>query len=207
MPDSLQQFYNGLQTVPKLISDLALGVAEAQRRLDHDYMENLAEFIRLVNSLQGSGSTPMAATADQFLSLFRAMAPSRYQFTETVVEVRADLQMSSMSEFSGGVDFGLKAAIFAIAINASYTKRTAYDTTASAVIRSTLNAVPAEPGMLDKLLPRAGDPPRAATPQTQRYKDLAEAFKALMQLAPQGPGSTPGGSLPAGTLPSGTLPR
>jgi hypothetical protein len=203
MPDSpqLNDFYNGLQTVPKLISDLALGIAEAQRRLDGDYLDNLAEFFRLVSTLQGAGSMPVAATADQFLSLFRAMAPSRYQFTETVVEVHADLQMSSLSELKIGGNVGIKAGVFALAVNASYTKRTAYDARASAVIRCTLNAVPAEPGMLDKLLPRAGDPPHAELPQTQRYKDLAEAFKTLLQLTPATPGSTPSGSLP------GSIPR
>lgn len=199
--NNLSEFYNGLQTVPKLISDLALGIAEAQRRLDHDYLENLAEFFRLVSSLQGAGSVPLAASADQFLGLFRAMAPSRYQFTETVVEVRADLQMSSLSELKLGAEVGIKAAVFAVTVNASYTKRSAYDSSASALIRTTLNAVPAEPGMLDKLLPRAGDPPHAIAPQTQRYKDLAEAFKTLMQLAPASPGSIPSGTLPAGTLP------
>jgi hypothetical protein len=204
--NDLDNFYNSLQTVPKLISDLALGIAEAQRRMDHDYLENLAEFFRLVSSLQGSGSTPAASSADQFLALFRAMAPSRYQFTETVVEVRADLQMSSMSETSVGVNVGIKAAVFAVAVNASYTKRNAYDSTASAVIRTTLHAVPAEPGMLDKLLPRAGDPPKATGPQTQRYKDLAEAFKTLMQIAPANAGSLPAGSLPPGSIP-GSVPR
>src|SRR5215510_715488 len=100
----MDKFYNELQTVPKLISDLALGVAEAQRRLDASYLENLAEFMRVVSkTLTPAPGSPSGATgmsADQLQALFRSMAPSRYQFTETVVEVRAQLPMGSQSAFS-----------------------------------------------------------------------------------------------------------
>ena len=34
----IDQFYSQLQTLPRLISDLALSVAEAQRRMDLNYM-------------------------------------------------------------------------------------------------------------------------------------------------------------------------
>jgi hypothetical protein len=112
------------------------------------------------------------------------MAPSRYQFTETMVEVRADLQMGSMSEFNVGVNAGVKGAVFAVAVNASYARRSAYDARAAALIRTVLNAIPAEPGMLDKLLPRAGEVLHATEPKSERYKELAEAFKEVVSLAP-----------------------
>ena len=51
MADSIDQFYNSLQTVPKLIRDLALGVAEAQRSLDQDYLTNLTEFTKVIRSV------------------------------------------------------------------------------------------------------------------------------------------------------------
>jgi hypothetical protein len=186
----MQDFYNNLQTVPKLVSDLALSIAEAQRRLDHDYLQNLAEFVRVIASVGQLGS-PGGIDVDRFLTLFRAMAPSRYQFTETTLEVRADLQMGSMSDFSGGVNLGIKTPVFALAINASYSKRSAYDAHASALIRTVLNAVPADPGVMDKLLPRAGEVPHAPAPITGRYAELAKAFRELLDLAPAGLPTSP----------------
>jgi hypothetical protein len=178
----MEMFYDNLQTVPKLISDLALSVAEAQRRLDQEYMENLAEFLRLVASLESA--SPPERAARQLVGLFRAMAPSRYQFTETAVEVRADLQMGSMSEFHINGGATVRGAVFAVAVNAAYARRSAYDTSASALIRTVLNAVAADPGTLDKLLTRAGETPHAEGPVTPRYQELADAFRAVLALAP-----------------------
>jgi hypothetical protein len=182
-------FYNDLQTVPKLVSDLALSIAEAQRRLDHDYLENLAEFVRVMASV-GPMLSPDAGNSTRFLDLFKQMAPSRYQFTETVLEVRADLQMGKMEEFGVKAELGIKASVFALAINASYTKRSAYDSHASALIRTTLNAVTAD-GIMDKLLPRAGEVPHAPAPITGRYAELAKALRELLQIAPGGAPTSP----------------
>ena len=104
----LDKFYAGLQTVPRLISDLALSVAEAQRRLDVDYCRALADFFMLVSSFyvrKDGGSVP---PPDQLVSLFHALGPSRYQFTETVLEVRADMQIATSSQMSAGITVGLE---------------------------------------------------------------------------------------------------
>jgi hypothetical protein len=190
MPNNeMAAFYNDLQTVPKLVSDLALSIAEAQRRLDHDYIENLTEFSKVIGSVtQFAASDP--ANAGRFTELFRQMAPSRYQFTETVLEVRADIQMSRFEELSGGVNLGIKA------INASYTKRSAYDARSSALIRTTLNAITSD-SIMDKLLPRAGEVPHPAMPETKRYAELAEALKALLPARTEG-GAAAGGGATAG---------
>ena len=71
------------------------------------------------------------------------------------------------------------SSVFALAINASYTKRSAYDARSSALIRTTLNAITSD-GLMDKLLPRAGEVPHAAMPETKRYAELADALKALV---------------------------
>src|SRR5829696_9291228 len=90
----VDEFYQKLSTLPRLISDLALSIAEAQRRLDENYLKELRDFTDIILPLLQDGT----GKADQYLALFKAIAPSRYQFTETVVEVRADLQMTSMTE-------------------------------------------------------------------------------------------------------------
>jgi hypothetical protein len=193
-PD-LAKFYNDLQTVPKLVSDLALSIAEAQRRLDHDYLENLAEFVKVIATVgplvnQGDVTSPDTAKSDGFMTLFKRLAPSRYQFTETVLEVKADIQMAGATEFGGAVNVGIKASVFALAINASYTKRSAYDAHSSAIIRTTLNAI-TDDTIMDKLLPRAGEVPHATERISGRYAELAEAFTALLKLAPGGAQTSP----------------
>jgi hypothetical protein len=181
----IDKFYNSLQTLPRLISDLALSIAEAQRRMDQNYMQDLAAFADIVLPLLQDGT----GKADQFLALFRAIAPSRYQFTETVVEVRADLQMTNATETSIEGSVGIKTPVYAIAINASYTKRSAYDYQAAALIRTQLNAIPSNPDLLDKLL----DPGSisATMPDSARYKVFADIFKDFPRRLLSPPSSPP----------------
>jgi hypothetical protein len=168
--DNIDKFYNTLSTLPKLIGDLGIDIAEAQRRLDQNYLDELAAFTKMVRE------TFDHITVEQYLALFKAMAPSRYQFTETAIEVRADLQTASSSELNIGVEVGIKTAVFSLTANVSYLKRTASDYQAAAVIRSVLNAVPADPGLLEKLLARGvGSPPEAQL-TNPRYQALADAF-------------------------------
>jgi hypothetical protein len=170
---AIDTFYSELQTLPKLIGDLALSVAEAQRRLDQDYLESLTAFAKVVSDLVGHEGGD--AAANRFISLFKAMAPSRYQFTETVVEVRADLQMTTASEFSGSAGIGITVP-FAVSVNASYTKRNAYDYQASALVRTTLNAIPSSEAVMTALLPRAGEVIHADLPNANRYGALGAAL-------------------------------
>jgi hypothetical protein len=181
----IDAFYNSLQTLPRLISDLALSIAEAQRRMDQNYLKDLAAFSAVVLPLLQDGT----GKADQFLNLFKAMAPSRYQFTETVVEVRADLQMTNASEVSVEGKVGITTPVFAVAVNASYTKRSAYDYQAAAVIRTQLNAIPANPDLLDKLLD-AGSV-SVNMPDAGRYKVFAEIFSTFPKRLLSPPSSPP----------------
>jgi hypothetical protein len=177
----IETFYNSLQTLPRLISDLALSVAEAQRRMDQNYMQDLAAFSSVILPLLQDGS----GKGDQFLNFFKAMAPSRYQFTETVLEVRADLQMSNAIDLGIEASVGIKTPVYAVAVNASYTKRSAYDYQAAALIRTQLNAVPANPDLLDKLLD-----PGSVNAQLQdpgRYKVFAEIFDKFPKRVQSGP--------------------
>lgn len=181
----IDTFYNSLQTLPRLISDLALSIAEAQRRMDQNYLKDLAAFSAVVLPLLQDGT----GKADQFLNLFKAMAPSRYQFTETVVEVRADLQMTNAKETSVEGKVGITTPVFAVAVNASYTKRSAYDYQAAALIRTQLNAIPANPDLLDKLL----DPGTvsAQLPDAGRYRVFAEIFSTFPKRLLSPPSSPP----------------
>jgi hypothetical protein len=185
----IEQFYNELQTVPRLISDLALSIAEAQLRMDQNYLNALITFGNIVNHLLSSASPP-DARATEFLNLFKAIAPSRYQFTETIVEVRADLEMSSTKGIDVAVKAGFNTAVFAVAVNAAYTKRSAYDYRAAALIRTQLDAIPSNTDVLDKLL-NAGMHYDAPLPSDAHSKELFELLKQLPQSLSSPPNPRP----------------
>jgi hypothetical protein len=177
--DKLQKYFDSLHSVAKLISDLALSVSIAQGRLDADYMKNLADFAKTFTALTKPTDGSAAVDPAQAGALFRSLAPSHYQFTETVAEVRADLQMASSTELKVGGELGIKAGVFALAVNASYTRRNAFDFQAAALMRTVLHAVPPDVGVLDKLLDAAGKAEAAALPDSGRFKAIAEVFKQL----------------------------
>lgn len=183
----LDQLYSGLQTLPGLIGDLALSVATAQQRLDQSYIESLTDFTRMVKELitaKGKDNATTATPAADYLNLFKAIAPSRYQFTETVIEVRADLQMASSSQLEIGASVGIKRPVFAATVNVSYLKRTASDYRAAATVRSVLNAIPADSSLLDQLLARGGNAPSAALPENSSFQILKESFGDLFPDTP-----------------------
>lgn len=176
--DQLDKFYDRLQTLPGLIGNLGLSVAEAQRRLDQDYIENLAAFTKVISNL------PANSEPAQFLELFRAIAPSHYQFSETAIEVRADLRVASQDELKFGVDLGITKGVFSVAVNFSYLKRSASDEQAAAAIRSVLNAIPADHGLLNALLARGGTPIQTTFKADASFKAMAEALGEITALPP-----------------------
>lgn len=179
--DSIAKFYDTLSTLPKLIGDIGMDIAESQRRLDQNYLESLGAFTAAIRDTFKDG-----VTVTEYISLFKTMAPSRYQFTETNIEVRADLQTASASELNVGGTVGIKTAVFSATVNASYMKRSATDYQASALIRTTLHAIPADPAVMATLINQVGKSPGAPL-SDPRYKALMEAFaKALPS-----PGSPP----------------
>jgi hypothetical protein len=181
----MSEFYDSLETLPKLISDIALSVAAAQRRLDQDYVESLTAMAGIFSDLMKTD----ASKVSDFAAFFKAMGPSRYQFTETAVEVHADLQMTTMSQTQIGAKVGFNAPV-AVSVNAAYTRRNAYDSRAAATIRTVLNAIPSESSLMAQLLERGGSPPTAVLPDATRYKSLWDAFGQFLQTAPSLPSTT-----------------
>ncbi len=183
--NAMSEFYNSIESLPKLISDIALSVAEAQRRLDENYVESLTVMAGIFGDLIKTDASKVA----DFAAFFKSMGPSRYQFTETMVEVRADLQMTTMSQTQIGGSVGFAAPV-AVAVNASYTRRNAYDARAAATIRVVLNAIPSDSALMSQLLERGGSPPTAAPPDSARYKSLWDAFGQFVNAVPALPGQT-----------------
>ena len=182
--EDFKDFYDNLMTLPKLISDLALSVAEAKRRMDVNYLQDLKAFMQIVSSLylappkNAPAGTAWTPPSKQALELFEAMGPSRFQFTEVVIETRADLQMSTSSLTKLGGTAGITVP-FAVSVNASYEKRTATDARAAALVRVVMNSVTADAKLMTTLLDAAKNSPGAPLPDDSRYQALAEAFKSL----------------------------
>lgn len=170
----LDEFYDKIDSLPKLVGDLANSVAEGQRRMDQGYLENLAEFRKIVESFVERNPDQ----AGTFLNLFKEMGPTRQVMTETAMEVRVDLQMTTESSLGIGGNFGITVP-FAVSINASYTKRTAYDFRAAAVVKTTINASPSSQAVMNMLLPRAGEPVTAELPTTNRGIAMLGAFEEV----------------------------
>lgn len=174
-----REFFDSLQSVAKLVGDLASSIADAQDRLDTSYVRNLAAFLEAVRA-----ATADLPDSEARINFIRSLAPSRYQFTETVVEVRADLQMTSATQLGLSASLGYRTPVLAAAVNASYVKRSAYDYRAAALIRTVLQAVPAEPAVMERLIAAARGAGAATLPEGSRFGDLADALKDLPALEP-----------------------
>jgi len=184
--EELDKFYTSLQTLPRLISDLALSVAQAQERLDINYAKRLTEILELIVRLPANDPTKAAV-----LAIVKNLLPSHYQFTETVVEVRADLQMATSSNFTIGGSLGVTLPPFAVAVNASYSKRTAMDVRSSALIRTVLQAVTPDTELTQKMLTAAGSAPGTTLPDTNSFKALQEVLQNMAPIPIPTPAPTP----------------
>ena len=163
-----------LTHIPNIIAGLGLSIAEAQRHFDLDYLQSVERLLVMAQSMLG-GQKSLPATAgnsssatteltpeerkqqEQFQALFKelliAVAPSRYQFTETTLTVKLDL--AQHIDVSAGV--GLSAGIGGVAINAALSIGYGSDYRGAAECKTILQAVPADQATLRLLLDRAKD--------------------------------------------------
>ncbi len=212
------QIIDDLTHVPNIIASLGLGIAEAQRHFDLDYLESMERLVVLAQSLLGgkkaaptppaagtaaakpagptqsaAGTTPAATPApahvdlepaeqaklDQFQSVIKdfllALAPSRYQFTETTLSVKLDL--AQHLDVSGGA--GVSVGIGGVAVNASLAIGYGSDYRGAAECHTTLHAMPADPTTMRTLLDRA----TALASQTPSLPDRSKVDTAIQNQA------------------------
>lgn len=147
-----------LTQLPSIVGNLGLSIAAAQKAFDLEYLESMERIIVMIKQLLGEAEAAEAATApivelknSQISALLAKLAPSRYQYTETQLEFHADLAQSKRSSASAGLGINLGA----IAVNASYASAFGYDYRASALIRTTISAIPSDATVFAELLSRA----------------------------------------------------
>lgn len=164
MPTKLIQ---DLSHVPGIIAGLGLGVADAQSHFNHAYLEGLERLLVMAQSLLGQPAKGAGADDDKAakarLEEFRAvltemlvaLAPPRYQFTETTLTVKLDLAQSLDMGVSAGASVGVNAGVAAVAVNASMSVAFGYDYRAAAECRTVIHASPPNEAVLRTLLARA----------------------------------------------------
>ncbi len=184
-----------LSHVPNIVAGLGLGIAEAQAHFDLDYVRSLERLAVLAQSLLKNvpvGDTEAdkdrnMAMAGFLKEMLLALAPSRYQFTETTLNVKLDLAQTLDVAVQGGVSAGIGA----VAVNASFAVGFGYDYRAAAECKTVINAFPMDRTAMSTLLERAKElsntklelPPRSDV-STAVEKAAGDVFTKLFNVAP-----------------------
>ena len=116
---------NDLSKVPNIVGGLGLAIAAAQKAFNLDYVESLERVVGLIQMLlAGKGADGKDLDTEQaqrlaearpaIADMIKALAPSRYQYTETTLSVRLDLAQTKSVDVSAGLGVGYGG----IAVNA-----------------------------------------------------------------------------------------
>jgi hypothetical protein len=148
-----------LNHVPNIIGALGLSIAAAQRAFDANYLDGvervmaLAKMVLAPEAAQGEKKVPAPTDNDSAIlkDLITALAPSRYQYTETTLSVRLDLAQ----HFEGSAEGGLGINLAAVSVNAAFTVGYAFDYRAAAECRTVIHAIPLDANTREALLKRA----------------------------------------------------
>ena len=114
-----------LTHIPNIIGGLGLGIAEAQRHFDLNYLEGIERMLVMAQSFlggqkaEGTASAAIGPDDHKKLETFQviikefliAFAPTRYQFTETTLTVKLDLAQHLDVAASAGVSAGVGAGL------------------------------------------------------------------------------------------------
>lgn len=115
--------------LPQMVTQLALGIADAQRALDRNSIETATalatETIEIVpvitQTIAADGTVSFSSPTPVEMSLIQiGLLPTFYQFAEATIEVSMDIKTTSSTETSVKVssEFGLKFKVFSASIKA-----------------------------------------------------------------------------------------
>lgn len=187
---ALDRLTSQLYHLPAIIGRLGLSIANTQKVLDADYVENVKKLMGLMaRTLGESSDAEVEQKAAAMHALLESLAPSRYQFTETTIEFSADLAETADLTLAAGVGFGAQA----ITVNAAFSLGYGYDYRAAARIRVNLHAQPTDPHLAKALVERAVtlqadqlDLPQLSAVEKEYWDTIADIYNALTarQVAP-----------------------
>jgi hypothetical protein len=141
---------NDLSSVPNIIGNLGLSIAAAQKAFNLDYLENIERIFGLVRATLGAPAQP-DAMVPIIQDMLKAVAPARYQLSETTLAVKLDLAQTLESSASAGLGVGYGA----VTLNAAFTIGYSYDYRAAAECHTVIHAIPADQAVFQKLLDRS----------------------------------------------------
>jgi hypothetical protein len=148
---AMDRLTSQLYHLPSIIGRLGLNIANAQRALNADYVENIKKLVVLIQKYMTEDKSEAKEKAAALRSLLESLAPSRYQFTETTIDFSADLAETFDMAGSAAVGFGTQA----ITVNAAFSMGYGYDYRAAARITTKLHAIASDPNMTKSLIERA----------------------------------------------------
>ncbi len=169
-----------LVRVADIVGDLGLNIAEAQKELNRDYLQNIKHLMKIVGDTLGTENGTEEQRA-ALVALIKSLAPSRYQYTETTLDFSADIAETLQlgAEVGGGATFKV------VNINASMTLGYGYDYRAAARITTTIHALP-DPNLSEKLLQQSAAIrantaalPSPAEIDKEIYEGVSNIMKAL----------------------------
>lgn len=164
MADRVSKLMRDLDSVPKIIGGLGASVAEAQKKLNVGYLDSLEQLLAMLHSFylnptEEGSSPPVTVSAaeevkDAIKELLIQFAPSRYQFTETTLQVRMDLAQSTDIGIAAGGSFGVRA----MAVNAALSAAFGQSYQQAAEVKTVLHAIPGSVDIMNALLDRTSLP-------------------------------------------------
>ena len=137
-----------LKTVPGIIGSLGLGIADAQKELNAEYLRSIGVLIDLVKALVPGPEAEVKADDDPakkdlafrrqaMTELLIQLAPPRYQYTRTELHVRMDLSQSTDKAMSVGGGISLSA----VAVNGSFAMASSIEYRAAAECHTVIDAI------------------------------------------------------------------
>jgi len=193
----MSKIIDDLTNVPDIIAALGLSIAEAQRKMNLDYLQGIERILKLAKELLGH---PDNARSEEWrvvlAGLLTALAPPRYQFTETTLSVRLDLAQSLDTSVSGSAELGFGA----VALNAGFAVGFGYDYRAAAECKTTLHAIASDPNVLHALLDRArqiSDTALTLPDERKVDRDIVATAKSIFDKLGERPADKPPAQAPS----------
>lgn len=139
-----------------IVGRLGLSIASAQKAFNADYVAQIERLVQITSDVvptvaELGSDEQKKKSAEILLKILKALAPPRYQYTETTIEFSADLAETFDAGIQGTLGVGAKA----VTVNAGMTLGYGYDYRAAARIKSVIHAMPVDSDLIPELLNRA----------------------------------------------------
>lgn len=124
---------------PEMVQKLALGIADAQTKLDLNSTK-VAKFMADAKIELPSIKDPTKTVEFPLIAL--GFFPGYYQFTESLIEVKMAITMATASETKLGMSAEGGYACFSASVNASYSRKYEYNVEGSSAMKVKITPVP-----------------------------------------------------------------